>query len=191
MPRWSMLIPSLATIVLLAACESSGVRLQANYSEATYDHNNFVLYHGNRETPVVLAGNPFAIGKGAFDRTVIEAMQGANPGPRTLFTQAPADVGTEGWRVVMVFDPVLSAAGLCSGAPAPSGRASETVRLVAAWCWGQRLDSEVTAWLPRPVPGPDDPAFTALLRQTVAHLFRQHMDMELLRDDSGDIPPNP
>ena len=55
----------LATLVV-ASCSAGHVRLQSEYARSTYDYSNFALYHAERDTRVVIHGNPFDMDRAAF-----------------------------------------------------------------------------------------------------------------------------
>ena len=48
-----------ATALVVTACAPGNVHLQSQQNRSTYTHLNFDTYHANRDTEVVIHGNPF------------------------------------------------------------------------------------------------------------------------------------
>ncbi len=169
---------------VLGACSGGLVRLQSEVAPTTYDHLNFNLYHAERDTKVDVHGNPFNMDGAAFARSVTNHMQGANVGRPTNFTTAPGPSAERNMRVVMAFNTEADGYDLCTARSfRPRGR-NERLTLKAAWCFGDRQDSTVVAYV-HGARSVNDPAFHELVDQTVMNLFPTHMDSELLRDNGG------
>ncbi|MEE8084754.1 MAG: hypothetical protein V3T46_06005 [Alphaproteobacteria bacterium] len=174
-----------AMVVVIGACSADYVRLQSTFNRSTYDHRNFALYHGDRDTLVVVHGNPFAMDPAAFAKAVTDNMQGANPGRRTNFTTTPGKSAEKNLLVVMAFNARVGIYQLCQGTDIETRRLSHQLTLTAAWCFDGRQDSLVEAVV-GPAKGVGDPRFRALIRQTVLNLFPQFMDREFIRDNDDD-----
>ncbi|MEE8223858.1 MAG: hypothetical protein V3S59_06105 [Alphaproteobacteria bacterium] len=174
-----------AMAVVMGACGPGTVRLQSDFNRSTYDHRNFTLYHGARDTLVVVHGNPFGMDPAAFAKAVTDNMQGANPGPRTNFTTTPGKSAEKNLLVVMAFNARVGIYQLCQGTDIETRRLSHQLTLTAAWCFDGRQDSLVEAVV-GPAKGAGDPRFRALIRQTVLNLFPQFMDREFIRDNDDD-----
>lgn len=171
----------------ISGCSASAVRLNSEYAPSTYDHLNFSLYHADRDTRVVVYGNPFATASADFGKAVTDRMQGANFGRPTNFTTTPGKSAEKNLRVVMAFNADAEIYGLCSGKVATTPTAS-ALRLTAAWCFGDRQDSLVEASV-NGANGVNDPRFRALIQETVLNLFPTNMDSILINDDGGGDSP--
>ena len=174
-----------AMVVLMGACSADHVRLQSQFNQSTYDHRNFTLYHGDRDTKVVIHGNPFDIDPAAFAKAVTDTMQGANMGRRTNFTTTPGKSAEKNLLVVMAFNARVGIYQMCQGTDIETRPRSQGLTLTAAWCFDGRQDSLVEAEVGA-AKGVDDPRFRALVRQTVLNLFPQFMDRVFIRDDDDD-----
>ena len=170
------------TVVLMGACSADHVRLQSDYNRSTYDHRNFTLYHGDRDTKVIIHGNPFDMDRAAFAKAVTDTMQGAHFGRRTNFTTTPGKSAEKNLWVVMAFNARVGIYQLCQGTDIETRPRSRVLTLTAAWCFDGRQDSLVEAVVGQ-AKGVDDPRFRALVRQTVLNLFPQFKDREFIRDD--------
>jgi hypothetical protein len=160
-----------AAALVLGACNTGLVRLQTEHNQSNYDFFNFTNYHGDRDTRVIIHGNPFAMDRAAFAMAVTDNMQGANPGRRTNFTTTPGKSAVKNLWVVMAFNVDMDAYDLCRDQTIktrPQGR--RPLALAAAWCFDGRMDSIVQAEV-GPAGNADDPRFRALVSQTVLSLF--------------------
>jgi len=176
-----------AMVMLVGACSADHVRLQSEYNRSTYDHRNFTLYHGDRDTKVVIHGNPFDMDHAAFAKAVTGNMQGAHFGRRTNFTTMPGKSAEKNLMVVMAFNARVGIYELCQGGDIETTPRGDQLTLTAAWCFDGRQDSLVTAVVGL-AKGVDDPRFRALVRQTVLNLFPQFKDREFIRDDDDPRP---
>ena len=167
--------------VVMGACSADLVRLQSQFNRSTYDHRNFTLYHGDRDTLVVIHGNPFGMNAAAFAKAVTDTMQGANMGRRTNFTTTPGNSAEKNLWVVMAFNARVGIYQLCQGTDIETERRGDQLTLTAAWCFDGRQDSLVEAVVGA-AKGVDDPRFRALVRQTVLNLFPQFRDRDFIRD---------
>jgi hypothetical protein len=172
-----------AAALVVAACAPGNVRLQTDYNRSSYDHRNFDLYHADRDTKVVIHGDPFGMEAEAFAKAVTGHMQGANPGRRTNFTTTPGKSAEKNLWVVMAFNSEVGIYELCRAKRFETRVSEGRLSLRAAWCWDGRQDSLVTARVGAP-ENVNDLRFRALIRETVLNLFPRHMDQEFLRDDS-------
>ena len=158
-----------AFLLMLGACS---VRTEAQSSHL-YSYRNFVETSGGRDTLVVVHGNPFDMDQKAFEKAVIDAMQGQNWGPRTNFTAGPSKTARKDIRVVMLFNgpQTVPAHELCQ-APERFGSVNggNGLHVTAAYCNGGRLLTEVNAWTD-PVAGTKAPNFARLVIRTTRELF--------------------
>ncbi len=158
-----------AFLLILGACS---VRTEAQSSHL-YSYRNFVETSGGRDTLVVVHGNPFDMDQKAFEKAVIDAMQGQNWGPRTNFTAGPSKTARKDIRVVMLFNgpQTVPAHELCQ-APERFGSVNggNGLHVTAAYCNGGRLLTEVNGRAGS-VTGAKAPGFTRLVGQTTRELF--------------------
>ena len=160
-----------AAAVVVAACAPGNVRLQTEYNRSTYDHLNFDTYLADRDTKVVIHGNPFDMNTEAFKKAVTDNMQGANPGRRTNFTTTPGKSVQNNLWVVMAFNTDIGAYNLCQDQNIKTrAQGSRPLSLAAAWCFDGHQDSLVEAEV-GPARDVNDPRFRALVSQTVLNLF--------------------
>jgi hypothetical protein len=164
MPVNVKLLLCLAAITI-GGCSGASVRLNAEYNRSTYDHLNFSLYHADRDTKVVVHGNPFA-----------------------MASTTPGKSAERNLRVVMAFNAAEDDTYDLCGGKVDTRTSKGAMRLSAAWCFGDRQDSFVEAEV-NGAGGINDPRFRALIQQTVLNLFPTHMDRELFGDDNGDDSP--
>ncbi len=169
-----------AVALVVGACASDNVHVQSQQNRSTYSHSNFDKYHANRDTEVVIHGNPFGMKAAAFAKAVTGDMQGANPGPRTNFTTTPGKSAQKNLWVVMAFNARVGINELCRAKRFETRVSEGTLSLRAAWCFDGRQDSLVTASVGTP-EDVNDPRFRALIRQTVLNLFPRHRDREFRR----------
>jgi hypothetical protein len=181
-------ITVIGAALVLGACSGAYVFLQSQYNPSTYDFNNFSTYHAERDTRVVIHGNPFNMNAAAFARAVTDQMQGANNGRRTNFTTSPGKSAEKNLRVVMAFNAVNGDYDLCEGKPIETKPTKNMLRLTAAWCFADRQDSMVEATVGA-AKGVGDQRFRDIVQQTVLNLFPTHMDYILIRDQGNEKTP--
>lgn len=115
--------------------------------EARFDADEFDIWESAHEIPVVVFGDPLALGKGAFDALVVSRMQtwywNVNAlKPRLTFVPARGAVAKDSPRLVAVFD---YAAGLkpqdfcTAGKVATDPPDPDTIRMRFALCRGDRV----------------------------------------------------
>lgn len=175
-----------AAIILGAAGACAGNQPSlVSHLHPTYDYKTFNAYHRNRDTLVEVHGNPLGLDRAAFANAVADAMQHRYSAIQTRFTTTPGGSVEKNLRVVMAFNTRPGNLGLCTAKAdaeaAIAARAPITV-LHAAWCWGDRAESEVTAHI-APVTAVDDPRFRALVSQATRELFPGNKDV--LRNSGG------
>ena len=180
---WFGLITA-TSVLALAGCAQGAVRLQSELNQSTYDYSNFDLYHGHRDTEVVIYGNPFAMDAKAFADAVTRNMQGANSGLPTNFTTTPK-TAEKNLRVVMAFNTDADGYRLCSGKPVASRPQPQVLTLNAAWCWGDSFQSFVEAETGA-VSGVEDERFRALVQQTILNLFPREVPVREDQNDRND-----
>ncbi len=174
-----------AAALVLGACSADHVRLQSEYNQSTYHYLNFTLYHVDRDTKVMVHGNPFAMEPKAFAKAVIDTMQGANFGRRTNFTTTPGKSAEKNLMVIMAFNAEVGIYELCRGGHVKTSPRKNELKLTAAWCFDGRQDSLVEAVV-GPAKGVNDPRFRSLVRQTVLDLFPPYKDREFRDNDDND-----
>ena len=134
-----------------------------------------------------IRGNPFGGDKAALDKAVTETMYGAHFGPPVRFvTEAPQGLKSP-YRVVMLFNPeeTTNSKALCDGDPAPGAGAPGAVKIAAAVCANDFMETSIWGTVAE-VSGPDDPGFKALIRQMTMQLFpHQDTDDRSARGPSG------
>ncbi len=125
-----------------------------------------------RDFQTVIYGNPTTAPKDAFDAAVVAAMQGRNWGPTTNFTTTPTVGPREGYRVVMAFggDRYVSGNAICGDLDPAAFSATNGVDLHAAFCFRDRLFSEVRVDTGA-FSTPDDPRLKDAVAQVVLNLF--------------------
>ena len=174
------------TAFVLGACSTSLVRLSSDYNESNYDYRNFALYHSERDTRVLVHGNPFGMAAADFAKAVTDNMKGANIGRPSNFTTTPGKSAEKNLRVVMAFNADTEYYDLCETNSVNTRRSKDKLTLTAAWCFGDRQDSAVEAVVDG-AKDVNDPRFRALVQETVLNLFPTHMDDILIRDDGGGV----
>jgi len=167
----------LAAVILVApaACGDQVVRVSGQGTSSSYNAGEFGYAAGERDLRVVIVGNPFGGDQAAFEQVVTDAMQGLNQGQKTNFTTTPGSSAREIYRVVMVFNPLGNLVGdkVCQGDPLslPTADGEGTaVTLVAVFCRSDQSFTQVRGDIDA-AAGPDDPVFTALVRQSTQALL--------------------
>lgn len=146
-----------------------------------YDYQTFNSYHRNRDTLVEVHGNPLGLDPAAFGRAIGDAMRSS--GVQTNFTTTPGASAEKNLRVVVSFNARPGNRGLCSAKPGGTASSAKTsiTAVYAAWCWGDRVESEVATHV-TPVTGIDDPRFRTMLAQSMRELFPGNKDMNRNND---------
>ncbi len=140
-----------------------------------------------------IRGNPFDAPKAELDKTVTETMYGAHFGPLVRFvTQDEAPPGLKSpYRVVMLMNPeeTTNSKELCTGNPAPGAGTPGQVKIAAAVCAEDLMETSIWGKVAE-VTGPDDSGFKALIRQMTMQLFpHQDTDDRSARGPSGYSAP--
>ena len=153
----------------LAACAQGSVDSPyvGSYDPAIVD---YVVSRGAMYTEVL--GNPFSTPLEEVESAVTRAMSGANPGQPIRFSTELEGDGRSPYRLVVAFNPApgLSGYNLCLDEPGEAGVAAQQVRVIAAFCAGERRETSVSGRLPQ-ASGPNDPALGELLRRMTVELF--------------------
>jgi len=164
---------SLLGLLGVAACDS-GVQIHSTDYEA-YSPSFFVYAAADRDFLIAVRGNPFAVADDALAQSVVDAMQGNNPGPRTRFVTKPTETTRPGYRAVIAFNPAptLRPRDVCAGRederPATDASSPSAVELLAVFCGPDRAFSSLQA--KAPVQSPTDEAFRRLMAQVTLGLF--------------------
>lgn len=172
-------LPVLIAMSLIAGCAGEGQGVIYNrHLDATYQPSQFWTQTGGRDLRTEIYGNPFPIEQEALVSAVTAAMQGAHFGPDTNFTATPGEHNADPYRVRLLFNALpVSGMSLCAEAPtevpptpAPAAGKGADVKVLAAFCASGGRITSLTAGIDG-VTGPDDPAFTAFIRQMTTALF--------------------
>lgn len=163
-----------------AACAGDGPA-SVGQLHPTYDYQTFNSYHRNRDTLVEVHGNPLGLDAAVFGRAIGDAMRSS--GVQSNFTTTPGASAEKNLRVVVSFNARPDNRGLCSAKPGDTGPSARTpiTAVYAAWCWGDRVDSEVSTHV-APITGIDDPRFRAMLAQSTRELFPGNKDVNKNND---------
>lgn len=177
-------------LATLTACVGDGPAFVAEYG-TNYDYNTFNLYHRNRDTLVVIHGNPLGMDEAAFATAVTDAMQTRNSAIHTHFTTKSGGSTENNLRVVLAFNKQPGNAGLCEGTPTrdiPTPGKSIT-QVYGAWCWSDRPEMEVIAYV-SPITSVSDPRFLKLVADATRELFPGPKDFqtESGSDKSTQVP---
>ncbi len=146
-----------------------------------YTVEDFDYASRNGEIRARVGGNPFGGSHAAFSDKVTNLMYGANFGGDVAFVPPPGGTGSGRHHVVMVFNPPISAdeTDFCvPNAKVATGPLSDTLRLVAAFCYEDTLLSTSTGHV-RGVRHADASLFRALVRQVTLSLFPGHDDLDM------------
>jgi hypothetical protein len=164
------LVLSAACVLLSLLTGCGGV----SQSYAVYPHyvGSAATYAAaDRDLKLVVIGNPTALPRERFEAAVAAAMQGQNGQRGTRFTTSPGESWRKDYRVVVAFGAPVAATGptYCRYAPPPEPvMAGPPIRIVFAFCDGERLMSEVLAFVPS-LDRPGD--LERLMAQTVYALM--------------------
>ncbi len=162
----------LAFMLTIAASSGCTVKSVANRS-TSYSYGEFVSLTRNRDMLVVVRGNPFNMDQKAFEKAVIDAMQGQNWGPGANFKAGPSETAGKEFRVVMLFNgPKTVLTGELCQAPEKFGsvKGGDGLRVRAVYCNKDVPLTEVNAWTD-PVAGTKAPNFARLVIRTTRELF--------------------
>jgi hypothetical protein len=163
------LLGAAVVLAAVAGCSTDAPRLTSQY-RSSYDYYNFTKYHYNRDTLVEVHGNTLGLDAGRFARAVTAAMNRPNSSVQSNFTTTPGPSAEKNFRVVLAFNSSPEGLGMCRAKGfTQSGQGGITI-LRAAWCWSDRADSDVTAYV-TPVTSIDDPRFRTMIAQVTAELF--------------------
>jgi hypothetical protein len=147
------------TIGIAAWGACAGIGLMAGCGGTSQNYAVYPSYVGSaatyaaadRDLKLVVVGNPTALPKPAFENAVAGAMQGRNGQTGTRFTTTPGEAWRKDYRVVVAFSAPAAATGAayCRYTPPPEPVILPgSIRVVLAFCDGERLLSEVVASTP-------------------------------------------
>ena len=157
---------------LLAACQTSGGTLTGEYYSAFYQPSlvNYAARAGHM--PVAVYGQPFGANSPAAIASQLHMPGGHVQVP---FSATPEAQAGEGTRVVLLFNgggPQVGGRELCEmrGDTAPPTPAGGKMAVMAAFCSGDGLASEIALQTPRPA-NPADPAFLGDMQVMLSRLL--------------------
>lgn len=164
----------IAAAGLLSACAAGAPRTLADQYH-TYSYGDFFRVADGRDTQVVVRGNPFALNQAEFDQLVTANMAAMPRGPRTNFTTAKSANADPDYEVVWLFNGPRTAQPeqLCrnpqgvAGQPGPA----EQLRVIAAFCRYDRVNSWVEGWVEGGPQGVPREVVTTLVQQMTRELF--------------------
>ncbi|MDJ0943514.1 MAG: hypothetical protein QNJ30_08620 [Kiloniellales bacterium] len=160
-----------AVLVFVSAC---GVPTTYKWNREQWSRGKLGYAAAQGAMLTDIRGNPFTGPKAELDKAVTETMYGAHFGPLVRFvTQAEAPQGLKSpYRVVMLFNPeeTTRSKELCTGDPAPGAPTPGQVKIAAAVCSQDLLETAIWGRVAE-VSGPDDAGFKALIRQMTMQLF--------------------
>lgn len=163
------LLCAVGALALVAACSTDAPRITSQY-RSSYDYYNFTKYHYNRDTLVEIHGSTLGLDAERFTRAVTAAMNRPSTAVQSNFTTTPGPSAEKNFRVVLAFNSSPEGLGMCQAKSfTPSGEGGIT-KLRAAWCWSDRDDSDVTAYV-TPITSIDDPRFRTIIAEVTAELF--------------------
>jgi len=177
MPAARLLAAALVLPLLLAACQD-GVRSWPVRVSPSYRPQTFHAFAGGRDMPVAIHGNPFALDKAVWERTVTQAMQGRHWGPETNFTPTPdpAAAARYGLHVVIAFDGafVQNPTAMCGGSVVPQGGGAPAPRpgllVQAVYCIGGSDQTFYEGQI-EGLTGPADPRLAEFIGRMTYQLF--------------------
>lgn len=176
-----------AGMLVLAGC-AGAVQVTRVEHEAANFPDVFRYAAADRDLRTQIYGNPTGAPAGAFNDSVVAAMQGRNGGARTHFTTAPSASARAGYRVVLAFsrDPLLSGRAVCRDvAPEALAAAAEATHLRAAFCYRERALAYVEfasdSWA-----SPNDPRLASTVGAAVRQLFPSY-DPDRPNNDGNEL----
>ena len=163
MQRPSAVPISLAAAVVLSAC-GSGITTVRSKGGSTYSAGTYVQSVAQNGTNAVVVRNSPVPAE-----AVVDALRARYAGGQYRFgLGTPPD--WNGYTVIIGFGgPPVGNQNLCQN-PNQTPSATAGTALVAVYCYGSRLVTEVVSRGPA-VSGPDDPNFRELIGQSIAELF--------------------
>lgn len=176
MAKFVGILLGLLLVASLAACSGMPVIAYTYVSDSYRPQElSYAAARGGMLTEVT--GNPFDAPKAALDSTVTTAMEQAHFGPELAFFTEPPEGYSSAYRVVVLFNPALSANGakLCSSPERPQEERAQEERLssvgvLASLCSSDTRINTAGGSLTG-ATGPDDPAFERFMRQLSLELF--------------------
>jgi hypothetical protein len=180
------IVIAMAAFFGVAACSSQTPFLGKAYF-GSYERTAFNHAARNGEVPTVVYGNPFAGDRAAFAQEVAARMKPpAHYGGPVAFTAVGS---SRDHRLAMIFNPASgqSDIGLCRNQVSKTkGRVQEELRVLAAFCAGERVLSSVRGRV-EAISSSADPRFQQLLDQVSLALFPiRNPDID---GEDRDFPP--
>jgi hypothetical protein len=173
--------------LMLGACETGGSTIFGENHYAFYQPGLVNYAAGGGRMPLAVYGQPF--GPGTAEQ-VAAALRMPGGHVQVPFEATPTAQAGEGGRVVLLFDavgPVSGGDGLCrlpEGRTQTVSQASSMLQVMAAFCHGDGLASEIKMVTARP-DSADDPHFRHDMQIMLARLLPTRDP-----NDEGE-PPSP
>ena len=188
MMRWTRIIPTLATVLSLAAC-ADVVMINDPVIHPNYFKNEELYAARNGSIRVEVEGDTFGLPREEFADRVVATMR-AGYYRHDMFTREASRATDPRFKIVMSFnaDPSWSGNDLCAATqpiPPVAKAAGERSALLGAFCGGTMALSENAGWVA--LSGVDDPKFTRLINGVTESLFAKTD----IRDTSRGGPGTP
>ncbi len=166
------LLGGLLLMAGLAAC--AGGAVDSPYL-GSYDPTMLHYAAGKGDMYTQIVGNPFTAPKDKVESVVTSTMYGSHFGPNLRFNTVRDPDNSSPYRVVVMFNPApdLTPAALCRDSRQTSREASDTLRVMFAFCSGDYRETSVTGRVTG-VSDPNNAAFRGLIRQMTTQLFPLH-----------------
>ncbi len=164
-------------LVVLAGCVEGSSTISRNRLYGRYDVTEVQWGNGGgRDFTVVVRNNPTALPDPAFERAVVDSIQGQITYMQTNFTTAPGESARRQYRIEFFFDPPegTNAFALCDpnrGLPETVHRPGVTY-VLAAFCLRDAPLSEAFASAANAEPGSE--AFDMLMSQAIRAILPQY-----------------
>lgn len=182
--RFLWLTSILALAGLLAGC--AGVPRTNDAIQYSYTPSmlNDVAKRGGM--PLVVRGEPFPDQEGRFAEVAAGILTETHRGPEfEVFPDGTRTSSNNPWRTVMVVNPRggVAASNVCSGDVTGSTVENGEMRVIAAFCLGDRAKTTVRGWASN-ATGAGSQVVASLLRQTGLALYPL-LDEDRDRDSPG------
>lgn len=165
------MIRRIAPIALLFLAACSGEHVQAHmFRTGVVESFRYAARDG--DIHVAILNNPFAADRATVEANITGSMTGHNAAQVKRFLAVPEGGPQPPARVVMLFNPPLTANGLdlCDARAPAGGATGERLRLLTSFCVGNQAQSQAIASMPAPA-SPADARFHTMIQQTMLNLI--------------------